>query len=814
MKRYICIHGHFYQPPRENPWLDIVEGQDSAYPYHDWNARITEECYAPNTASRILNAERRIVRLNNNYSGISFDFGPTLLSWMEKKAPDTYQAILKGDLESRECFSGHGGALAQAYNHMIMPLAHPRDKQTQIIWGIEDFRYRFGRKPEGLWLPETAVDLETLDLLAAGEIRFTILAPGQARRFRPIGGKQWKNVDKGKIDTTMPYAVRLPSGKSMALFFYDGAISQAIAFEGLLGNGKSFFKRLMAGFANRRKGAQLVHVATDGESYGHHHRYGDTTLARLLHELGSSNEVGLTTYGEFLEMHPPSHEVEIFENTAWSCAHGVERWRSDCGCHSGAHPDWNQSWRAPMRQALDWLRDRLASLYERAAGRFFAHPWEARNLYIQVILDRSADKRRHFLKQVAKRPLTAGERIRVFKLMELQRHAMLMYTSCGWFFDDIAGIEAIQNLRHAGYTLELARELFGKDLESGFLEILSRAQSNRPEEGDGRRIFETHVNSARFDGKSICAQAAIGSLFNSDSQRNNPGCYSVHRTKHRPMTSEKAVLVLGQNRVVDARTGSSDTYDYAVLHSGSETIRCGLQENRRDADHRLFVKALADIFSNGSFRNLQSRFDAYFNPTVYTLKSVTHDERQRILKQILTGTLDAAETTIRGVYRQTSSEIPLIADSGVSLRALLLSTQAWVLNTDLERAFEQEIFDMDHIRGLLRQAAARRVALDTITLGHSLRCRLERMTEQLLDAPQDLERVRNLDKAVALIQDLPFSLDLWRVQKHCVQIADSTYGAMVKQAEKGDPGARRWVSHFQDVADRLSIFLRSDGLSG
>ncbi|MCL6482072.1 MAG: DUF3536 domain-containing protein, partial [Firmicutes bacterium] len=375
MERYICIHGHFYQPPRENPWLEAIEQQDSAYPYHDWNERITAECYAPNAASRILDSEGRIVRIVNNYARISFNFGPTLLAWMEQHAQETYRAVLEADRESRERFGGHGSALAQAYNHLIMPLANSRDKRTQIRWGIHDFVHRFGRRPEGMWLPETAVDLETLELMAEQGIRFTILEPGQARRVRPIGGRTWRDVAGGRIDPTTAYRLRLKSGHSICLFFYDGPIARAVAFEGLLARGENFANRLVSAFNDSRSWAQLVHIATDGETYGHHHLYGDMALAYALQYLEEHRLARLTNYGQYLELHPPTQEVEIFENTSWSCAHGVERWRSDCGCNTGGHPGWNQAWRAPLREALDWLRDTLAPRYEKHAGALLRDPW-------------------------------------------------------------------------------------------------------------------------------------------------------------------------------------------------------------------------------------------------------------------------------------------------------------------------------------------------------------------------------------------------------------------------------------------------------
>ncbi|HLD48057.1 MAG TPA: glycoside hydrolase, partial [Desulfobaccales bacterium] len=359
MEKYICIHGHFYQPPRENPWLEAIELQDSAFPYHDWNERIAAECYAPNTLSRILDGEGRIIRLPNNYARISFNFGPTLLAWMMDKTPEIYEAILAADRQSQERFSGHGSALAQAYSHMIMPLAHRRDKYTQVLWGIRDFEHRFGRPPEGMWLPETALDIETLDIMAELGLRFTILAPRQAHKVRKIGQGPWRDVRGGRIDPTTPYLLKLCKGQTINLFFYDGPISQGIAFEDVLERGENLASRLVNAFSAERPWPQLVHIATDGETYGHHRTHGDMALAYALDHLETENSVFLTNYGEFLEKYPPSFEVKILENSSWSCVHGVERWRQDCGCNSGLRPGWSQAWRTPLREALDWLRDTL-----------------------------------------------------------------------------------------------------------------------------------------------------------------------------------------------------------------------------------------------------------------------------------------------------------------------------------------------------------------------------------------------------------------------------------------------------------------------
>jgi alpha-amylase/alpha-mannosidase (GH57 family) len=498
MERYICIHGHFYQPPRENPWLERVEWQESAYPYHDWNERITAECYLPNASSRILDGEGYISRIVNNYARMSFNFGPTLLAWMESNNPDVYRAIIAADRQSQASYSGHGSALAQAYNHMILPLANHRDRYTQVSWGIRDFEHRFGRRPEGMWLPETAVDLETLDILAELGIKFTILAPHQARRVRRPGASTWKEVGGGSIDTTQAYLVNMPSGRRFNLFFYDKTIAGVVSFGDLLKSGDNFAGRLISVFSDKSRHPQLVHIATDGETYGHHHRFGDMALAYALDHIEANHLARLTDYGEFLEKFPPTYEVEIVEKTSWSCGHGIDRWWSDCGdaTGSGNHPDWNQKWRTPLRNAFDWLRDALASHYEEKARQLLKDPWAARDGYIDVVLDRSPDSVKRFFAKYAGRELNEDERVTALKLLELQRHAMLMYTSDGWYFDELSRPEPVQVMQYAGRVVQLARDLFGVDVEEGFLKILEQAKSNIKAQGDGRRIYNSLVRPA------------------------------------------------------------------------------------------------------------------------------------------------------------------------------------------------------------------------------------------------------------------------------------------------------------------------------
>jgi 4-alpha-glucanotransferase len=500
MTRFICIHGHFYQPPRENPWLNEVELQPSAHPFHDWNERVTAECYLPNSSSQILDPESRIVDIVSNYEHISFNFGPTLLSWLSAERPQLYSAILEADRASQRHFSGHGSALAQVYSHGIMPLANDRDKSTEVKWAVADFEHRFGRKPEGMWLAETAVDIETLEALAAESILFTILAPHQAHSVRPMGEPGWQTLEPGSVDTTMAYRCPLPSGRTIDLFFYNGAISHEIAFGDLLRDGEGFAQSLLDTFPKQSPGPALTHIAVDGETFGHHHRFGDMALSYCLRHIRAGKEPRITVYGEFLELNPPTHEVQIAEHTSWSCAHGTARWAEDCGCSTGAHPEYDQRWRTPLRWATTWLSDQLAGIFEAGGKRLFKDPWAARDHYIYVVLDRSRENILAFLKRNGTGSMPSDEdRVQALKLCEMQRHALLMQASCGWFFDDISGLEPVQNMRSAARAMQLARETGGPDLEPEYTRILKQARSNDSACGNGKRVYEQRVQPAVKD---------------------------------------------------------------------------------------------------------------------------------------------------------------------------------------------------------------------------------------------------------------------------------------------------------------------------
>src|SRR5579864_2616716 len=628
--RYLCIHGHFYQPPRENPWLEAIELQDSAYPYHDWNERITAECYAPNGCSRILDSENRIAKIQNNYAWLSFNFGPTLLSWLKDKAPETYRDILAADMASSGRFSGHGSAMAQCYNHMIMPLANSRDKLTQVLGGIQDFRHRFGREPEGMWLPETAVDLETLDIMAQHGIRFTVLAPSQAKSM------DGEDVSGQRIDPTREYSLKLPSGRVINLFFYDGPISRAVAFEGLLNNGEQFARRLLDAFSDQRDWPQLGNIATDGETYGHHHAHGDMALAYALDYIHTNSLAKITNYGEYLEHNPPTHEAEILENTAWSCVHGVGRWSTNCGCNSGGHGDWNQEWRAPLRAALDWLRDEISPCYEKVAARYLKDPWTARNNYIQVILDRSPESQERFAAQHFRRKnLQRNERITAWKLLEMQRHAMLMYTSCGWFFDELSGLETVQVIQYAGRVVELAEELFGNSLEQRFLEKLALAKSNVPEHSDGARIYEKFVKPAKVDLPKLGAHYAMSSLFEDYPEHMRIYSYWVERDAYRVKRSAKMRLAFGKARFTSEITQESEMLIFGVLHFGGHNLDGGVAKFANEEQYRELAKTMRDAFSHGDLPATIHLLDKGFGGQTYSLKSLFKDEQRKVVNEIL-----------------------------------------------------------------------------------------------------------------------------------------------------------------------------------
>jgi len=804
--KQVCIHGHFYQPPRENPSLEYVELQESAYPYHDWNERITAECYAPNATSRIMDSENRIEKLVNNYAKISFDFGPTLLSWLEEKAPLVYKAIQEADKASRHTFGGHGSAMAQAYNHMIMPLANSRDKRTQILWGLADFKHRFGRKPEGLWLPETAVDLESLELLAEHGIKFTILAPRQASRTRKLGSRTWKDVSGERIDPTRAYRIRLPSRRKLNLFFYDGPISRAVAFEGLLNNGEAFANRILSGFSEQRDWTQLLHIATDGESYGHHHHFGEMALSYALNYIETKQLAKITNYGEFLENYPADHLVEIFENSSWSCVHGIERWRSDCGCDSGGHPEWNQAWRAPLRAALDWLRDTLAPRFEEQGRALLKDPWAARNEYIQVILDRSDASVARFFAKHAVRELQAAERVTALRLLELQRHAMLMYTSCGWFFDELSGIETVQVMQYAGRAVHLAAEVFqDSELEKQFVERLAQAKSNIPEHPDGARIYERFVKPAEIDLPKLAAHYAIRSVFEPYGEQTQLYSYAVEREDFATSEAGKTKLVTGRARFTSRIIGDASTLGFCVLHLGDHNVTGGVREFADRDSFRDITEQLSAAFSRADSPEVLRLLDLHFDHNLYSLKSLFRDEQRKILGIILRTNLAQAEENLRHQYEEHVPLMRFLASLHVEQPRLFRTLAEYALNRELRETLEKGAAGLERARNLLAEARTMNLALDNTTLEFIVRRQVEQQAQAFWQKPTELSSLHQFETSVEFAQELPFAVNLWEVQNLSAKQMNGTFVEAQQRAAQGDDNAKAWVEQLRALADRLRL---------
>ncbi len=809
-ERYICIHGHFYQPPRENPWLEAIEVQDSAYPYHDWNERISSECYGPNGSSRILDSEGRIEKIFNNYSKISFNFGPTLLAWLEAKAPEVYRAVLEADRESQKYYSGHGSALAQPYNHMIMPLSNLRDKETQVVWGIQDFERRFGRQAEGMWLPETAVDLETLDVLAQHGIKFTILSPYQAARVRAIGARGWREVSGGRVDPSVAYRVRLRYGRMMNVFFYDGPISRGVAFEGLLAKGELLAERLLGAFSEDRDSPQLVHIATDGETYGHHHAYGDMALAYALHYIEAKNEAKLTNYGEFLERHPPTREVRIIENSSWSCPHGVERWRSDCGCNSGGHPSWNQQWRSPLRVALDALRDEVKPLFARRGKDLFKDPWVARNDYINVVLDRSRENLSQFLAQHATHELSEKENIEALKLMELQRHLMLMYTSCGWFFDELSGIETVQVIQYAGRALQLAEELFARPFEPVFLGLLEKAESNLPEQGDGRAIFEAFVRPAAVDLEKVGAHYAVSSLFEHYNHETRIYCYTVHLKDYKLLHEGKTRLAVGRAEISSEVTWESRQITFGVLHLGDHNLSGGVREFLGEEAYQAMVEEVTAGFEGGDLREQLRIVEQHFGSTTYTLKLLFRDQQQHILRLILQSALAEAEAAYRQIYERGAPLMRFVTGLGLAQPRRFQMAAEFTLNAELQSLLQSDNLDVNHTRALLDETRRAGVPLDSATLEFSLRRNIEELARRFHAEPEDPARLQAFEVAVDVAAMLPFETRLWQPQNVFYDVLQKRYPDIQARAAQGEESARAWCDSFRSLGSKLSVRVSED----
>ena len=786
---YVTVHGHFYQPPRENPYLDAIERQPSAAPFHDWNERIHWECYRPNAFARVLNDQGEVVGIVNNYEYFSFNIGPTLMSWLERYDVEVYQRILEADAKSSDRLHGHGNAIAQVYNHIIMPLANERDKYTQIRWGKEDFRSRFGRDPEGMWLAETAVDYATLEALVAEGIRFIVLAPSQALRCRPLPTPdhphpEWIEVGGSQIDSTRPYRCYLqptldtsssplsamgyapPEANATSpndgskeelpyidIFFYDGPISRDMGFSDVVYNSSHFAGRIGSAVRGDHRLAQLISVATDGETFGHHKKGTEKTLAYAFTKEFPQHGWTVTNFAHYLSLNSPGWEVELKSVTAWSCAHGVGRWEDDCGC-GGEGSVWHQKWRRPLRDSLNWLRDQLTEVYEEHGRQLFRDPWLARDEYIQVMRDRSATNVNRFLARHQTHKLTAAEQVDALRLLEMQRHALLMFTSCGWFFEEISRPEGTQILRYAARALELAGDVAGVQLEKGFVKRLALAPSNVDQFKHGAEIYRQLVLTAQLGFKQVAAHYAITSLFTNqkpaeghnslprkDAADKQSGryhkkvyCYAANELDYQMQRMGSLTLAIGNLKLVSEITWESEHLVFAVLHLGGWDFHCGIQQFTGRRDYSQLKEKLFGALKQASAAHTILAMTQLFGEEAFNLQNLFAEERHRIMRLLSEETLTRLGQLYTQAYRDNygvlmafhrdeiavPQELQVAADIALGHRCLMTL-----------RSLEQDIADP-------QKSWSHILELEAIaTEAKHLRCRLnipdgKQMLEQLI----------------------------------------------------------------------------------
>jgi alpha-amylase/alpha-mannosidase (GH57 family) len=645
MDRAFVVHGHFYQPPRENPWTEVVAREPSAAPAHDWNERITDECYRPNGWARIVDDRGRVVAIVDDYAHLSFNVGPTLLSWLEAHHPDVLARMVDGDRLG-------GGAIAQAYNHMILPLADERDVRTQVRWGLADFRHRFGREAQGIWLPETAVNDDVLRVLAEEGVGFTILAPNQAVAVRPLDADAWHDVADGSIDGSHAYRWVDPhdEAKTVDLVFYDGGLSHDLAF-----SLSSMSAEALVARADREG---LTMAATDGETFGHHHTFAERTLAYALPVVAAREGVQVTNVAAFLADHPPAWQVRVRES-AWSCAHGVGRWKEDCGCSTGAHPGADQRWRAPLRQALDLLRDAGVEVFERRGKAVLGDPWAARDAYVDVVLGGRT------VESFAEEHVT-GDLVEALTLLEQQRHALLMYTSCAWFFWDLAGLETVQCLRYAARAVDLLAELGEEPPTAAFLAVLAEARSNRPGEGTGADVWRTHVEPARVDPARAAAHVALAGLL----ARRPEGevvAWEIVEDHHRADQRGALRTDAGTVTLRHKRTRRVTRHTYAVMLIGALEVLGAVRPADDDRD-AADLAGLFDGLDRGDRLSVLLRYvGERFGPDEFGLDRALPDAADQIVAGAAANVEKRFASTFERLYAFNREEILSLARAGLPL---------------------------------------------------------------------------------------------------------------------------------------------------
>ncbi len=782
MSTALVIHGHFYQPPRENPWTGVIDDQPSAQPFPNWNDRVYYECYRPNAFARVFDLKSgRIESIINNYEFINFNFGPTLLSWMQVYHPGTYQRILEADKQSVKKNNGHGNAIAQGYNHIILPLCNDADRLTQVRWGIADFKHRFNREPESMWLPETACNDATLSILIEENMKYLILSPEQAERVRPLSGGDWHNVSNGSIDPGMPYRYfhRDGSKRYIDIFFYDMGIARGIAFEGALISSQSFIDRIA-----RAPGGEgrIVQAATDGESYGHHTKFGDRSLAYALEEEAAHRGYWVTNYAAYLEKNPPSMEVEIKlgpdgNGTSWSCAHGVGRWYRDCGCQTGAREGWNQAWRGPLRRAFDHIRDTVSRYFEEERGKLFIDPWTARNEYIHLLLDAKAS-RKDFLEKQAGRPLSNAEQVRALTQLEVQHNAMLMYTSCGWFFNEISGIETVQVLKYAARIFDLLATLGQESPEKIFLEILSEAKSNIPEYGSGADVYRHFAETTRVKPQGVVAHLAISSLVNNTVEKGEAGGYLYSMEDTRKEEHGRYTLMTGHVSLQESMTRQDFHYAFAGLHLGGIDFYGAIKPFVKKEDFDKSTQRLWEQFYLVSLPKLLRVMQEDFGPDEFGVEQLLPESRQKIFKEVYGSLVEHFSEQYVRLYEDNRRNLEMLQSVGFELPKEIRAAAEYTFGKLFEEEIQKKEWfkDPDAYRNLITLAdgvTQHGYQIDRFVAEHTFRNLITEIVDIAVEKPTE-ENVRAAIAVVQLAKKLGLGVNLYLAQESVFEAAEKS----------------------------------------
>jgi len=825
--KHLIIHGHFYQPPRENPWTEQIERQEGTSPHHDWNDRIANECYLPNALSRRLDDWGRITKLVNNYEWISFNFGPTLLSWLEENFHEVYSRILEADTASAKRLAGHGNAIAQCYNHIIMPLASRRDQETQIRWGIYDFERRFGRKSEGIWLSETAINALTLEILTGFGLRFIVLSPHQALRVRPLDESSlWKDVSKGTIPTGFPYRCFAPAARGkrdvkrfIDVFFYDASLSQDISFNHLLINGDGLAGAIELAYP--RGGNDLVVIATDGEVYGHHEPFADMALSYLVDSAGPRRGLAMTNFGAYLDAHQPRFEVELKggpngEGTAWSCFHGVGRWKEDCGDSTGGQPGWNQKWRAPLRAGLNSLADALAARYEKEAPGLFKDPWQARDDYIGVIEERTVETASAFVASHASRALSSAETARALALLESQRNAQLMFTSCGWFFSDISGIETVQSLRYAARAIELAGTDHWLSLEKRLLTSLKGAISNVPGKGTGANIYNSTVKTSILGRPCLVALFAIASHLSGKDEiadiYGNPIRVLSEIVRHILARGAEDHVKIGALEITSRYTLEAAVYEYLLYIEDEASFVCYVREHRSEEEFRAMVERVAKLAESGLIDEIRPAASEYFGARRFTIRDFLAEDRERILRRFAAKRLEGIEARFGEIYDESKHLLLLLKEANVPAPQNLVIPAQTHLTKKLVREvghWERSLnpSGLEGIRRIVSEAAIFGVPLDKSSAAASFS---DLILEKIKSLASDLDAgaATALEQFVNLSDEMGIQTNFRDIQNRIFTILETRVSPLLDELASRASGreeTKRAISSFLSLARRFNF---------